>query len=264
MGEHKLGGLVLRCIEDDSDERPTAENIVQCLQRDQSRIQQKKEIARKSRRGPGHQTPRLKIVALGQMGTGKTCVVKRFVENRYVEQDRSTIGKDIYLKRITLHEKEFCLQIEDTAGQERFHSISQNFVRDAEGILIVFDLTRRATFIDGIPEMLEIVHNNAPESTSIILLGNKADVTNSNRQVTREEANECAQRLGVRYLETSAKTGQNIETVFEEIIGEIFDTLDLSDIETYFSGTEESTVVLTENVSSGCCDIASKWRALFH
>ena len=134
----------------------------------------------------------------------------------------------------------------DTAGQERFHSIPQNLLREADGVLLVFDLMNRArTFNEGLPKMLELVKNNGIDYTSLILVGNKADA--EKREVTRAEAEEYAQELGVRYIETSAKTGQNIEQLFEEIAREIYDTLDLSDIETYISEAAENIVQLTDN-----------------
>ena len=231
MGQHKLRGIVLRCIEDDSEERPSADEIAEWLQNENAKIHHKNEIARRTK---PHRPPKLKIVPLGASGSGKTCIIKRFVHNSYFKFFDATI------------EKEFCLQIFDTAGQERFHSIPHYLLREVDGVLLVFDLKNRATFNEGVPEMLQILNNNRSGNTSLILVGNKADA--KNREVTRAEAEECARKLGVRYLETSAKTGQNIEALFEEIAREMYNTLDLSDIETYVASARESSIDLTEIV----------------
>ena len=238
MDEHKLSGLVLRCIKDGSDERPDAEEIAGFLQNEQSKIQQKKEIARRSK---PRQPPKLKIIALGESGTGKTSVIKRFVHNCYNESE-PTIGQDVYPRNITVDGKECCLQIIDTAGQEKFQSIPQNFVRGANGVLLVFDLKKRASFVEGIPKMLKLVDNKKADNTSIILVGNKVD--EKNHQVTSAEAEEYARALRVQYIETSAKTGHNIEAVFEMIAREINDTLDLSDIDTYVPSAGEYRIRL--------------------
>ena len=255
MGEHKLKGIVLCCIEDDSTKRPSAEEIAEWLQNENGKIRHKNAIARRTK---PYCPPRLKIIALGASGTGKTCIIKRFVHNCYVEFFEATLGQDLYSKGITLHEKEFCLQIFDTAGQERFHSIPQNLLRDVDGVLLVFDQTKRATFNEGLPKMLQLINNNKSDNTSLILVGNKAD---AKREVTRAQAEDYARRLGVHYIETSAKTGQSIEELFEEIAREIYDTLDLSDIETYVPSARESSIRLTEIIprERNICEKLRDW-----
>ena len=243
MGEHRLRGIVLCCIEDDSKGRPNAEQIADWLQQENSRGEQKKKIAQRT--SPG-QLPKLEVVLIGPSGTGKSCIMKRFIHNNFSENEVVTIGEDFGGKSITLHDKAFYLQILDTAGQERFNSIPQNFSRGADGVLLVFDLTRKTTFDEGVPVMLEIVNRHITCSTKIVLVGNKVDAENSKRQVTRLEAEEYARRLGVSYFETSAKTGKDIERVFEEIAKQIYDTLGLSDIEAYFSEADGSNVLIEE------------------
>ena len=172
-----------------------------------------------------------------------------YTQFNFSENEVVTIGQDFDGKYITLHDKAFYLQILDTAGQGQFNSIPQNFSRGADGVLLVFDLTRKTTFDEGVPVMLEIVNRHITCSTKIVLVGNKVDAEKSKRQATWQEAEEYAQHLGASYIETSAKTNKNIEAVFEEIAEQIYDTLDLSDLETYFPGAEQDTIVLTETDS---------------
>ena len=250
MSKHKLSGIVLSCIEDDSRKRPNAREIVNWLQNEWRKIQQKLAIARRSK---PQESRVLKIVLLGESGAGKTCIVKRFVDNSYSEKEPATVGQGIHYKSVTLHGMEYCLQMIDTAGQERYHSIPQSLLRDADGVFLVFDLTHRASFKGeegkGVTKMLQLVDDCKTDSMSIILVGNKADANREKHQITHKEAEKYARKLGVRYFETSAKTGQNIEAVFEEITRQIYETLDLSDVETYFPDARRGIIELTETDS---------------
>lgn len=255
MGEHKLRRIVLSCIEDDSAERPNARKIVNWLQKESCKIKQKLAIARRPKRQGSRM---LKVVLLGESGAGKTSIVKRFVDNSYSEKESATIGQETHYKSITLHGMGYCLQLIDTAGQERYHSIPQNLLRDVDGVLLVFDLTDRTSFEDkegkGVSKTLQLVDNWKTDNMSTLLVGNKAEA--EKHQITRVEAEEYAQKLGVRYFETSAKTGQNIEAVFEEIVKQIYDTLDLSDVEMYFTDAQQGFIVLTDTDSrkKSCCE----------
>ena len=246
MGEHKLRGIVLRCLEDDSEERPDAEELVEWLQQENTKNDQKRKIAESVRTG---RPPKLKVVPIGQSGTGKTCIVQRFLHNSFSENGIPTMGFFCDGKNITLHNKKFYLEVLDTVGQELYHGLPQNFARGADGVILIFDLTRKATLTERVPAMLEIVSRHIVFTTRIVLVGNKVDVDKSKRQVTRPEAEEYARHLGASYIETSAKTGENIERVFEEVANQIYDTLDLSDVETYFPGAEQDKIVLVETDS---------------
>ena len=255
MGEHKLRRIVLSCIEDDSAERPNAREIVNWLQKESCKIKQKLAIARRPKR---QGSSILKVVLLGESGAGKTSIVKRFVDNSYSEKEPGTIGQETHYKSITFNGMGYCLQLIDTAGQERYHSIPQNLLRDVDGVLLVFDLTDRTSFEDkegkGVSKTLQLADDWKTDNMSTLLVGNKAEA--ERHQITRVEAEEYAQKLGVRFFETSAKTGQNIEAVFEEIVKQIYDTLDLSDVEMYFTDAKRGFIVLTDTDSrkKGCCE----------
>lgn len=233
MGDHRLRGLVLRCIEDNSDKRLNAKEVVEWLQKEKSIIERKNTIVQRRQRRTNY-LPTLKIIPLGNSATGKTCIIQRFKDNCFPEEPTtpSTIGLDVFIKNITLNGKEFSLRIDDTSGQERFDSITSSFLRDADGFLLVFDVTNRQSFEQGIHRTKTLIDHHLDDCACTILVGNKVDAGDK-REVTRKQAEELAANLGVRYFETSAKTGQNIETVFEELAKEIYNALDLSDIGTY-------------------------------
>ena len=223
MGDHRLKELVLRCIEDKSDERLNAEEVVDWLQKVKKSNERKRTIA--LQRGP-NQPPTLKIITLGKAATGKTCIIKRFVDNCFHEKVVATIGIDSCYRNISVYGREFRLNVVDTAGQERFLSLVPSYLRDAVGVLLVFDVTDKSSFEEGIPKMLELIHPE--DDMRMILVGNKADAEDR-RKVTRRQAEEFAANLGVLYFETSAVTGQNVQKVFEEITKVIYITSELTD-----------------------------------
>lgn len=244
MGDHRLKELVLRCIEDESDERLNAKEVIDWLQKvKKSKFERKRSIA--LQRQP-NKPPTLKIVTLGESATGKTCIIRRLAENSFYEiayatgsplflpytpysqllyeQVRATIAIDYCCGNISVYGREFRVWVVDTAGHEKFLSLPPSYLRGAVGVLLVFDVTNKSSFEKGIPKMLELIHPE--DDMRMILVGNKADL-DDRRKVTRRQAEEFAANLGVLYYETSAVTGQNIHKVFEEITKVIYITSDL-------------------------------------
>ncbi|KAI8874493.1 ras-domain-containing protein, partial [Backusella circina FSU 941] len=132
---------------------------------------------------------------------------------------------------VTVNDQQIKLQIWDTAGQESFRSITRSYYRGAAGALLVYDITRRDTF-ENLTTWLDDVRQHANPNTVIMLIGNKCDLE-SNRQVSREEAEAFAKEHNLSFLETSAKSAENVEDAFlktaEEIQKKITDgTIDLN------------------------------------
>uniref|UniRef100_A0A1B0B5K9 Ras-related protein Rab-26 n=1 Tax=Glossina palpalis gambiensis TaxID=67801 RepID=A0A1B0B5K9_9MUSC len=108
------------------------------------------------------------------------------------------------------------LQIWDTAGQERFRSVTHAYYRDAHALLLLYDVTNKVTY-DNIRAWLCEIRDCAQENVVIVLIGNKADCSNSDRQIKREDGERLAREHNVPFMETSAKTGQNVELAFETV-----------------------------------------------
>nr|XP_021335875.1 ras-related protein Rab-26 [Danio rerio] len=111
------------------------------------------------------------------------------------------------------------LQIWDTAGQERFRSVTHAYYRDAHALLLLYDVTNKSSF-DNIQAWLTEIHEFAQQNVVIMLLGNKADATHE-RIVKREEGEKLAKEFGVPFMETSAKTGLNVELAFTAVAKEL-------------------------------------------
>lgn len=155
-----------------------------------------------------------KIVLIGDCGTGKTCVVQRFKNGTFIERHGNTIGVDFSMKTVVVDGKKVKLQIWDTAGQERFRTITQSYYRSANGVIIVYDITKRSSFL-SVTKWMEEVRRYSGSAVIVALIGNKADAE-SLREVEFEEAEAMCQYMPevLFVLETSAKENCNIEDAF--------------------------------------------------
>ncbi|KAF8567688.1 hypothetical protein P879_03806 [Paragonimus westermani] len=153
-----------------------------------------------------------KYIIIGDTGVGKSCLLLQFTDRRFQPVYDLTIGVEFGARMINLDKKQIKLQIWDTAGQESFRSITRSYYRGAAGALLVYDVTRRDTY-DHLTTWLEDARQHASPNMVITLVGNKCDLE-SRREVQREEGETFAQEHGLLFVETSAKTGVNVEESF--------------------------------------------------
>lgn len=163
-----------------------------------------------------------KLVLIGDSGVGKSCLLLRFADDNFTDSYISTIGVDFRFRTINIDDKTVKLQIWDTAGQERFRTITSAYYRGADGIIMVYDVTSAESF-DHVEEWLSEVDRYANENTSKLLVGNKADLVEE-KQVSEETAQGFADKLGISFLETSAKTATNVDNAFLTMANELIKT----------------------------------------
>jgi len=150
-----------------------------------------------------------KYVIIGDEGVGKTSVSFRYTEDIFNDRIQSTIGVDFLSKQDnTLPIR---INIWDTAGACRFHSIVKSFFRSSVGAIVVYDITSRKSF-NGVRKWIHEVRELAPKETKIMLIGNKSD--SDYRAVTIEEAKKLAYKENIPFYEVSAKTGKNVKEAF--------------------------------------------------
>jgi Ras-related protein Rab-1A len=155
-----------------------------------------------------------KLVLIGDSGVGKSCLLLRFADDNFTESYISTIGVDFRFRTVKIGDKTVKLQIWDTAGQERFRTITSAYYRGADGIIMVYDVTKQESF-DHVQDWLQEVNKYASERTCKLLIGNKNDKTD--KAVPYEKAKAYADSIGengISLLETSAKTADNVEEAF--------------------------------------------------
>jgi small GTP-binding protein len=155
-----------------------------------------------------------KLILGGDGAVGKTSMVHRFIDNIFEVDYKSTIGTSIMKKECDFGglNSKVRFVIWDLAGQPQFKRVRQSYVSNAEAGILVFDVTRRDTF-ENIKTWYEEIIKESP-GINLILVGNKTDLVDS-RVVKKEEGEALAKQLGLSYIETSAKTGENIEDAFK-------------------------------------------------
>ncbi|MHA1741181.1 MAG: Rab family GTPase [Candidatus Thorarchaeota archaeon] len=159
-----------------------------------------------------------KVVMIGAGGSGKTAIVNRFLTQRFTEQYIVTIGSQFAVKTVEVDDGTgkrvvVKLLVWDLAGQERFDFIRTSYYKGARGALLVYDVTRKSTFVE-LPKWIAETESALGTRIPIILLANKVDLVNE-RVISTKMGKQFAEEHGLNgYLETSALTGQNIEEAF--------------------------------------------------
>ncbi|XP_039137514.1 ras-related protein RABC1 [Dioscorea cayenensis subsp. rotundata] len=164
-----------------------------------------------------------KLLLIGDSGVGKSSLLLRFTSDSF-EDLSPTIGVDFKVKMVTMGCKRLKLAIWDTAGQERFRTLTSSYYRGAQGVIMVYDVTRRDTFTnlsDVWAKEIDLYSTN--QDCIKMLVGNKVD-KESERVVTKKEGIDFARQYGCLFLECSAKTRVNVEQCFEELVLKILDT----------------------------------------
>ena len=158
---------------------------------------------------------RIKFLVLGESTIGKSCLIERYINNTFKENYIATIGMDIRQKRLDINNIDVFLTINDTAGQERFRSLTKMVYKNTDGILVGFDLTKPKT-LEQVEFWINQIESNKTKDSSIslVLFGNKCDMKEE-IQVKEEDIEKIKEKYNLRYYETSAKDGTNVQNIFE-------------------------------------------------
>ena len=169
----------------------------------------------------------LSFILIGDSTVGKTCFLNRYFKNQFTETFLSTIGIDKEMKHVKVGNENYKLTVWDTAGQERFRCLPKKYYQNADGVLLLFDVTSEETFTSVANWMKDVKDNsnktitndaNNQSDISLYLIGNKID--KPDRVISREKAEEMAKSLGMKYFEVSCKINMNIPEVMARMIME--------------------------------------------
>ena len=161
-----------------------------------------------------------KILLLGDTSVGKTCFLLKYTDNKFQIKHMSTIGLDYRVKSITLKSgKPVKLQLWDTAGQDRFRAITKSYYKSANGVILIYDITSIQTF-DNVKPWISQIKEQSSQDIVIYIVGNKTDMEEE-RKIKTEEGKKLADEYGFPFIETSAKSGLNINETFEDIVEKI-------------------------------------------
>jgi small GTP-binding protein len=163
-----------------------------------------------------------KILILGDSTVGKTCFLTRYTDNTFQEEYLASIGMDYKIKS---YEKEdgnsIKLYIWDTAGQDRFRSITRNYYKGADGIILIYDITNEESF-NNVKHWINSIKEEAPDKVVIILVGNKVD-DEENRKIKKENGEKISQEFKLPFFECSAKADINVNSAFEALIKKLIE-----------------------------------------
>ncbi|XP_021686390.2 ras-related protein RABC2a-like [Hevea brasiliensis] len=166
-----------------------------------------------------------KIVLIGDVAVGKTTLIESFVSGAF-KNPNPTIGFSNKTKEINVGGKQLKFSIWDTAGQERFKAITANYYRDADGIVLVYDVTQRSTFNNLVNKWIKQMEENTTKEKCVkILVGNKVD-KESERVVSKDEGKALAEKHGLLFVESSAKIKENVDKCFQDLALKILDEID--------------------------------------
>ena len=165
------------------------------------------------------------LLIIGDSKVGKTSILMRFAQEKFIEQYLATIGIDFFIKDVIINERKIHVKIWDTAGQERYKSLTQGFFKNAQGLIIVYDVSSQDSF-ENLKFWIKSIHTNVIDSENIpgIILGNKIDIIE--RVVDKEKAEEYAKSSNYKYFEVSAKTGEGIDNSMKYLIQKVIEVLD--------------------------------------
>ena len=164
------------------------------------------------------------LITLGDSAVGKTSLIGRYINNNFSNNYISTFGADSQFKKTRLQNgQEIKVRITDTAGQERYHAIAANYIKKANGILLVYDITNKDSF-ENVNKWAQEIRDKSEDSIPIVLIGNKLDLEEK-RCITKEEAEDFAEKYcdgGIKFYETSCKTGENVCEAINDLAEQIY------------------------------------------
>jgi Ras-related protein Rab-2A len=176
-----------------------------------------------------------KFIIVGDSNVGKSCLLLRYINNYFNDKKDSTVGVEFGYKLIEINDKNnniipIKLHIWDTAGQESFKSITRSYYRGSAGVILVYDITVRESFINIISWLNEIKIHNTNNDPVIALIGNKIDL-NKNRKVSTQEGRTLSQLYNLLFFEISIKEDLNIDYIFSDITYKIYNKIITTDID---------------------------------
>ena len=197
---------------------------------------------------------RINLITLGDGQVGKTSLILRYTNDYFGNNYIATIGFDYKFKNEKLKNgEEITVKIFDTAGQEKYRSLAANFLKKADGIILVYDITYKKSF-ENLNKWLKDINENA-KGLPIVLIGNKTDLE-ENREVSKEEGNEFAKKISeeIEFYEASCKTGENIKEAIRFLVEKIYKKYQGKNM------AEESIIIKKENKNKNnkkdkkCCE----------
>ena len=186
---------------------------------------------------------KIQLIIIGESNVGKTSLIRRYTNNLFNTNHLETVGIEFNTREEKINNKIIKVKIWDTAGQEIFQSLTKNFYRKADGIIIVFDVGNKESF-EKLHDWIKSVYDNIDSyrEMHLIIVGNKNDLE-ENRQVTQEEGVKLSEYFEIPYFEASAKNGNGVRTfmmkIIEDVINNKVNNRSSFNIKNYYSNIDD-------------------------
>ena len=165
----------------------------------------------------------IKVITLGNSAVGKSSFILKYIDNSFTLYYTATLGIDFKQKKIKLKDgRDVRLRIFDTAGQERYKSVSASFIKKADGVILIYDIGDLESF-EAVENWIKSIREIGKEKLPIILVGNKCDLPDDKRMISLKEGQDKADEFNIPFYETSCKEGINIKEVFEKLVDDIME-----------------------------------------
>ena len=165
----------------------------------------------------------IKLITLGNSTVGKSSFITKYIDNSFTFNYTTTLGVDFKQKKIKLKNgKDVRLRIFDTAGQERYRAVSASFIKKADGVILMYDISDLDSF-EAVDNWIKSIREIGKEKLPIVLVGNKCDLSDDERKISLVEGQDKANEFQIPFYETSCKDGINIKEVFEKLVDDIIE-----------------------------------------
>ena len=165
----------------------------------------------------------IKVITLGNSEVGKSSFIIKYIDNSFTLYYTATLGIDFKQKKIKLKDgRDVRLRIFDTAGQERYKSVSASFIKKADGVILIYDIGDLESF-EAVDNWIKSIREIGKDNLPIILVGNKCDLPDDKRMISLKEGQDKADEFNIPFYETSCKEGINIKEVFEKLVDDIME-----------------------------------------
>ena len=197
------------------------------------------------------------ILIIGDSSVGKTSILTRYTNGTFKEEYLATVGLDYYSKDEIFNNKTINVKLWDTAGQERYKSLTQSYFKNAEGVIVAYDITNTESF-DNLKFWINSIKTDMENKNvfiPVIIIGNKTDMEES-REIMTEDAEKFAEENKYKYFETSAKTGEGVDKAIRDLINQILNQSDNDDQKEFRKDSvqiKERPEEKSEKKKKGCC-----------
>ena len=194
----------------------------------------------------------MNVIVVGDPRVGKTNIIKRYFKNTFTDKYELTIDDEYYNKFIYIDDKRYLFRLWDRTGDKQFYSDSQNIIfKGCNCLFLVYDISSKES-LEHIPDFIEKYKKLCPKEVLMVLVGNKCDLEKE-RKVSTEEGQKFAKENGMLFFETSAKTGDNVEELFQESINEIHKIIKNKEKENGKNDFSESKSERKKKEKNSCC-----------